>query len=237
MKFRGQHGNKMKHIHHQEKEQFKQLFSQEKIDKFEDRFKILEIFLQSENHVTEEELIQSLNDNGYVFSPEFVNDTLSLMCKFGFAQKNEFDDGVIRYEHRHLGQHHDHMICTRCGKIKEFRNEELEAMHVRVASMHGFHMLQHGLSIYGICSACVSQHRPLMPLALGKKHETLIVSEFTGGMAARMRLLGMGLRIGDRLEIIANSGSGQVVIAMDCKRYAIGRGLAEKILVKPVYSG
>jgi len=227
----------MKHIHHQEKEQFKQLFSRENIDKFEDRFKILEIFLQSENHLTRQELIQSLNDNGYVFTPEFVNDTLSLMCRFGFAQKNEFDDGVVRYEHRHLGQHHDHMICTVCGKIKEFRDQELEAMHLRVASMHGFHMLQHGLAIYGICSACTSRRTPLMPLALGKKREIFIVSEFTGGMASRMRLLSMGLRLGDRVEVITNSGNGQVVIAMDCKRYAIGRGLAEKIMVRAVYSG
>ncbi|QTA83658.1 Ferric uptake regulator [Desulfonema limicola] len=223
----------MKHIHHQEKEQFKQLFSRENIDKFEDRFKILEIFLQSEQHVTEQDLIQSLNKNGHEFNPEFVADTLNLMCRFGFAQKNEFDDGVIRYEHRHLGDNHDHMICTRCGKITEFRDHELEAMHVRVASMHGFHMLQHGLSIYGICSECISQRTPLIPLALGQKREILTVSEFTGGMASRMRLLSMGLRIGDKVEIISNSGNGQLVIAVDCKRYAIGRGLAEKILVRP----
>jgi len=223
----------MKLIHNQEKEQFKQLFNQENIDSFEDRFKILEIFLQSEHHVTEQELIKSLDEKGYVFKPEFVIDTLNFMCRFGFAQKNEFDNGDIRYEHRHLGHNHDHMTCTRCGKITEFKDQELEAMHVRVASMHGFHMLQHGLSIYGICSACISQRAPLIPLALGKKREILTISEFTGGMASKMRLSSMGLRIGDKVEVITNSGNGQVVIAMDCKRYAIGRGLAEKILARP----
>lgn len=223
----------MKHIHHQEKEQFKQLFSRENIDRFEDRFKILEIFLRSENHVTAEELIQNLDDNGYRFKSGFVNDTLGLMCRFGFARKNEFDDGVIQYEHRHLGYHHDHMICTRCGKITEFRDEELEAMHLRVASKHGFHMLRHGLEIYGICSACISPRAPLIPLALGKRREVLTISDFTGGLGSRMRLLSMGLRIGDRVEVITNSGNGQMVVAVDCKRYAMGRGLAEKILVRP----
>jgi Fur family ferric uptake transcriptional regulator len=131
--------------HNQEKEQFKTLFKQENIRDFEKRFKILEAFLQIEHHVTEQEFLQYLEENGYRFKPEFVSETLKLMCRFGFARKNEFDDGVIRYEHRHLGQHHDHMICTRCGKITEFRDEELEAIHVRAASSHGFHMLQQKL--------------------------------------------------------------------------------------------
>lgn len=223
----------MKQIHFQEKEQFQRLFRQEQIDRFEERFCILEIFLNTEYHVTEEELRQLLEEAGYNFSPEFVGETLALMCRFGFACKNEFDDGVVRYEHRHLGQHHDHLICTRCGKIREFLNEELEAMQMQVASAYGFHMLQHGLQIYGICSECLSDRKTMIPLALAKQREILTIREITGGMASRMRLMSMGLRIGDRLEVITNTGNGQLVIALDCKRYALGRGLAEKILVRP----
>ena len=40
-------------IHKQEKEQFKKLFKQERIDHFEDRFKVLDTFLKTEQHVTE----------------------------------------------------------------------------------------------------------------------------------------------------------------------------------------
>ncbi|MEE9118325.1 MAG: transcriptional repressor, partial [Calditrichia bacterium] len=101
----------MKQIHRQEKEQFKKLFKQEHIDNFEDSFNVLEIFLQTEHHVTAEELFDLLTENGYQYELDFVRDTLKLMCRFGFAQKNRFDNGEVRYEHRHLGQHHDHMIC------------------------------------------------------------------------------------------------------------------------------
>ena len=94
----------MKRVHSREKEQFKKLFQQENIENFEDRFKILEIFLQTERHVTVSELVQLLNDNGYSFAPDFVRNTLKLMCRFGFARKNRFDNGEMRYEHRHLGQ-------------------------------------------------------------------------------------------------------------------------------------
>jgi Fur family ferric uptake transcriptional regulator len=45
-------------------------------------------------------------------------------------------------------------------------------------------------------------------------------------------LLTMGLRKGDRLEVITNNGYGQLAIAADLKRYVLGRGLAEKIMVE-----
>ncbi|PQP33904.1 Fur family transcriptional regulator, partial [Desulfobacteraceae bacterium SEEP-SAG9] len=93
----------MKHIHNQEKEQFRKLFRQEEIDNFEDRFKIMEVFLQTERHVTSNDLIQLLKAKGYSFKPDFVRDTLKLMSRLGFAKKNRFDNGHVRYEHRHLG--------------------------------------------------------------------------------------------------------------------------------------
>ncbi|MGD9045162.1 MAG: transcriptional repressor, partial [Desulfobacterales bacterium] len=102
----------MKQIHIQEKKQFKKLFKQEQIDHFEDRFKVLEAFLQTEKHVTIEELLKFIDRNGWQLDPDFVRETMKLLCRFGFAHKSSFDNGAIRYEHRHLGQHHDHMICT-----------------------------------------------------------------------------------------------------------------------------
>jgi Fur family ferric uptake transcriptional regulator len=48
-----------------------------------------------------------------------------------------------------------------------------------------------------------------------------------------MRLLTMGLRVGDALEVITNHSKGQLVIAVDFKRYVLGRGLAQKIMVQP----
>jgi len=48
-----------------------------------------------------------------------------------------------------------------------------------------------------------------------------------------MRLISMGLRPGDILDVITNLNDGQVVVALEGKRYALGRGLAQKVLVKP----
>ena len=222
----------MKQIHVQEKQQFKKLFKQEHIDNFEDRFKVLEAFLQTEKHVSVNELVARLDHNGWRLELEFVKETLKLMCRFGFAQKSRFDNGMVLYEHRHLGQHHDHMVCTKCRKILEFEEEQIEQLQIKIAARHGFHLLQHKMEIYGICNDCIRERIQLMPLTLAKPGERLIIKEISGGTGAKMRLLTMGLRTDDKIEVITNNSRGQLAIAADLKRYVLGRGLAEKIMVE-----
>jgi Fur family ferric uptake transcriptional regulator len=223
----------MKHIHRQEHEQFKKLFTHEHTDNIEDRFKILDAFLQTEQHVTSAELVQILNENGHSLEPDMVRDTLKLMCRYGFAQKNRFDNGEVRYEHRHLGQHHDHMICTKCRGIFEFKNEQLEDLQIKIAATYGFHMLQHKMEIYGICTTCLKERIRTLSLDAARQGERLTIKEITGGTGVRLRLLTMGLRQGDQIDIVTNISKGQLVIAVEGKRYVLGRGLAQKILVEP----
>ena len=222
----------MKQLHVQEKQQFKNLFKQEHIDNFEDRFKVLEVFLQTEKHVTADELVELLKISGWHLEPEFVRETLKLMCRFGFAHKSRFDNGELRYEHRHLGQHHDHMICTKCRNILEFEDAQIEQLQIKIAAVHGFHMLQHKLEIYGICNKCLQERIRIMPLTQAKPGERLEIKEINGGAGVKMRLLTMGLRRHDKIEVITNNGQGQLAVAADLKRYVLGRGLAEKIMVE-----
>jgi len=222
----------MKQVHVQEKRQFKNLFKQEHIDNIEDRFKVLDAFLQTEKHVTVDELVELVKKSGWQLEPEFVGETLKLMCRFGFAHKSRFDNGELRYEHRHLGQHHDHMICTKCRNILEFEDKQIEQLQIKIAAAHGFHMLQHKLEIYGICNNCLKERIQMMPLTLAKAGERLVVREISGGAGVKMRLLTMGLRRDDKIEVITNNGYGQLAIAADRKRYVLGRGLAEKIMVE-----
>ena len=220
--------------HQREKEQFQKLFQNERIDRFDDRFKILETFLSTEDHLTVSELSHLLEEGGNKLEPDFIKDTLKLMCRFGFAQIRTFNNGKTRYEHRHLGQHHDHMICTKCKKIVEFRNDQIETLQGQIASAHGFHMLQHKMEIYGICSDCLRQRSKIISLDMAKQGERLVIKEYSSGKTARMRLLSMGLRIGDEIEVITNIGQGQMVVASGFNRFVLGRGLAMKILAESI---
>ncbi|MGM0453730.1 MAG: transcriptional repressor [Thermodesulfobacteriota bacterium] len=227
----------MKQIHSHERDQFEKLFRQEQIDHLEDRLRVLDAFLQTEQHVTAEELKSILDEHGHDMGVEFVTETLELMCRFGFAQHNRFHNGAKRYEHRHLGHHHDHLVCTKCGRIMEFENQKLEALQQQIAADYGFMMLQHSMEIYGICDACQADRKREIPLVVAKPGERTVIKELIGGSSSRLRLMSMGLRVGDEVEILTNTGKGQLVVAADHQRFVLGRGLAQKIIVASVDAG
>jgi Fur family ferric uptake transcriptional regulator len=214
-----------------EKTNFESLLETDGHDRVKDRLTIIDVFLGTEGHMTLEEMNQLLREKGYDFEPEFVRQCMNRMVDFGFAQKKQFEDQPIRYEHRHLGRHHDHLICTKCGKIVEFADQYLEKLQVDIAAEHGFHMLQHRMDIYGLCSQCLAQRRPLMPLAMAKQGERVVIREMAGGRSARARMASIGIRCGDHVEIINNMGQGRIILGRDCTRLAMGRGIAQKIMV------
>jgi Fur family ferric uptake transcriptional regulator len=214
-----------------EKENFRSLIENDEIGRVEDRLRVIDAFLSTEEHVTLEDLMRILRTRGYDYDTEFVRQCMNRWVEHGFAQKEIFEGQPPRYEHRHLGKHHDHLICTKCGQILEFHNEEIEQLQLKIASDHGFHMLQHKMEIYGICSQCLSRRQILMPLAMAKPGETLVIEEIMGGREAQSRMHSLGLRSGDVLEVISNNGHGRLIVGHECTRLALGRGVAQKILV------
>ena len=65
-------------LHKQEKEQFSKLFKQDQITDFENRFTVMEAFMQVEGHISSAQMIQQLSESGHYLDPEFVRDTLKL---------------------------------------------------------------------------------------------------------------------------------------------------------------
>jgi Fur family ferric uptake transcriptional regulator len=224
----------MINTHEQEKKQFMRLFREQGLDRFDERFQVLEAFLQLDHHVSHAEIVTQLKKNGIRLNDEFVISSMEHLCRFGFASKVEFDGGEPLYEHRHLGIHHDHMICTKCGTILEFKDEALEKQQQKVAKEYGFHMLQHRMEIYGLCSACMAKRQKLVLLHKAKQGEKLKVKQLEAGRQMQLRISSMGLKIGDELEVVSNGFGGQVVIATGETRLVIGSGMAQKIWVEPV---
>ena len=216
---------------HFEKSNFRILIENDNIGRTEERLNIINTFLDTEEHVTLVDMVDLLKKAGYDYQPDFVRQCLNRFVEHGFAQKKTFEGQAPRYEHHHLGKHHDHFICTKCGNIIEFDNDEMEKLQLKIASNLGFHMLQHKMEIYGICSGCMAIRHPLLPLAMAKPGENVVIKEMTGGRTVKNRLASMGLRSGDSLEIINNNGQGRLIVGHGSTRLALGRGVAQKIMV------
>jgi Fur family ferric uptake transcriptional regulator len=221
----------MTHNNDLEKTNFKALIEGDGANQMQERLDIIDVFLGTEAHITLEEIVHLLKEKGYDFDPVFVAQCMNRMVELGFAQKKQFEGQPIRYEHRHLGRHHDHLICTKCGKIVEFADENIERRQLEVAGRYGFHMLQHRMDIYGLCSGCLLRRQRLVPLTAAKPGEKVIIREISGGRTRRARLASMGLRPGDIIEVIANSGQGRLILGHGNTRLAIGRGVAQVIMV------
>ena len=115
---------------------------------------ILEIFLRTEEHLTSEDLYWLVQKEDASVGHTTVYRTLKLLTEAGLAREVRFGDNKTYYEHHYNHEHHDHMICTECGKTIEFYSAELEAIQDAIVAKHKFRPTQHSLRIFGVCFEC-----------------------------------------------------------------------------------
>ena len=113
---------------------------------------ILDAFLEARQHVTSEDMFQRVRKEHVNIGYTTVYRTLKLLCDAGLAVERHFDGGVTRYEIEH--EHHDHLVCTKCGRIIEFECDMIEAAQTEIAERYGFLVLRHRHELYGHCSSC-----------------------------------------------------------------------------------
>lgn len=113
---------------------------------------ILQTFLEAQRHVTSEDLYQAVRADHSNIGYTTVYRTMKLLVEAGLATERHFDDGITRYEIEH--EHHDHLVCIKCGKITEFECEMIEKTQNEIAESHGFEILRHRHELYGHCAAC-----------------------------------------------------------------------------------
>lgn len=222
----------MKYLHQNETRELRKILAQNGHERTKDLVSILDVFLSSESHQSIDELHGRLKEAGFDFDRELVENALETFCHYGFAQVKVFQDGANLYEHKHLGQHHDHLVCTRCGRIEEFVNPIIEKLQVLAAHEKGFVPLEHRLDIYGLCEECARQRGDALPLCHAEKGEKMKICGHIGGGDLQRRLSDMGLNSGAEVEVLSN-GSGPVIVACKGCRLALGRGMSEKVMVEP----
>jgi Fur family ferric uptake transcriptional regulator len=115
---------------------------------------VVQAFMDQEEHVSAEELYLLVKKRAPEIGYTTVYRTLKLLAEADLAHARNFRDGFARFEPAHQVEHHDHLICRKCGSITEFTNEHIEKMQEEVARKHGFKITDHTLDIYGLCPDC-----------------------------------------------------------------------------------
>ena len=119
-----------------------------------ERYGILQNTLSFNGHFDPETLYMKIKDSGVKASRASVYRTLNLLCDCGLIGRVSRSDHGVIYEQTFGQGHHDHMLCTQCGKVIEFYSEELERLQEALCGKREFSGASHTLEIRGYCKAC-----------------------------------------------------------------------------------
>jgi Fur family ferric uptake transcriptional regulator len=118
---------------------------------------VAQTVFSSTGHLSVEDIERRLREDEERIGKATIYRSLDLLVKSKLVEEHDFGEGFKRYEHRLSRQPvHEHLICLECGKVTEFRSEEVERVESRVAREHGFVPARHRLEIYGLCRDCGS---------------------------------------------------------------------------------
>lgn len=121
------------------------------------RKSIAEAFFELSGHHSLEEFYQYILQKDPGIGQTTVYRTLKLLCDAGLANGIQFSDNITRYEVARPHQHHDHLICLKCGKIVEICDNRIEALQNQIAEANGFVLTGHSHNLYGFCSNCAGK--------------------------------------------------------------------------------
>ncbi len=121
------------------------------------REQILDIFLKAERHPTINDLYDLVRKKNPKIGLATVYRTMKVICDAGLARETDFGGNIRRFEHKYKHQHHDHLVCLKCGGITEVISPAIEKLQENLARKHRFKALRHRMEIFGLCKTCKSK--------------------------------------------------------------------------------
>ena len=124
----------------------------------EERLVLLKTVCSMKDHFHADHLLKLLKDQGYALSLVTIYRNLALLIEAGIIRRavvqEDTRSGGAWYEHTWGHEHHDHLVCSRCGTKREFVYPAIEVLQEAVAREHGFTLERHHLELVGICPEC-----------------------------------------------------------------------------------
>ena len=115
------------------------------------RLQVLALFqARSDQHLAAEEVYRMLQADGHEIGLATVYRVLTQFVNAGVLRRSQIEEGRAVFE-LERGEHHDHIVCIRCGRIAEFADPDIERRQQEIAQEWGFELVEHTLALYGVC--------------------------------------------------------------------------------------
>lgn len=122
---------------------------------------ILRLIYNSKDHLTPIQIMQKINSTTDNISLVTIYRTLDLLTKHSLLCKVHIGGTCSNYVIRKPVEHHHHIICTNCGKVKSFSNCKIEELEQSLNRKTGYKITEHLMELYGICPQCqLEKQRP-----------------------------------------------------------------------------
>jgi Fur family ferric uptake transcriptional regulator len=112
--------------------------------------------LSYEGHFSVDDLLQVLRSARVKDAHQAtVYRALPLLVEAGLVQPALVAEGDRQlYEAAFEREHHDHLVCTGCGRVIEYQSEAMEALQRDIAARYGFELNGHVHVLRGLCRDC-----------------------------------------------------------------------------------
>ena len=134
------------------KEAFTEYIQKHKHRKTPERYAILEKIYSYEGHFNADILYNAMKSE-YRVSLATIYNTLELLIECKLIIKHQIGGQFAQYEKTFGNNTHHHLICTNCGKVKEFTDKQLR-LAIQNRKFAHFQMSHYSLYLYGLCQNC-----------------------------------------------------------------------------------
>lgn len=118
-----------------------------------ERYTILEHVCAFPAHFDIESLHEALESDNFHVSKATLYNTLEVLLDARIIVRHQISTKAVQYELRSFAETHQHLICTKCGEIREIRNQFMKT-NMKNFKVPRFTPEFFCLYIYGICSKC-----------------------------------------------------------------------------------
>lgn len=138
------------------KQKFREFLALKNLKLTPEREKILELVFKMTHHIDVSHLYDEARKRyrDAQISLATIYRTIPLLEEAGFIKFFHTRGDHKLYECVYGHEHHDHIICVRCGSIAEFTCEEIEGYQKRVAAHYHYKLIDHRLELFGVCAKC-----------------------------------------------------------------------------------
>ena len=135
-------------------QEFEKLLQKKGLKFTHERKTIFEEVSRLKEHFDADSLYERFKKKGLRISRDTVYRTIPFLLESHVIQKSVGEGHRDFFERTSGKGHHDHILCVRCGKIIEFKCEEIEELQDKICDKYGFKLTFHDHRLFGYCKDC-----------------------------------------------------------------------------------